>query len=224
MTRTPVRRLAGLALVSTFLLTGCGSVTGFNPGVAVRVQDDTVSTDQVRATATAYCSASTESQPGQVVPNHYIAGLAASSYAVRSAADQLMADHGVTIDSSYDQAIDGAQKQLAPLSDAQREAVIQVSAASLYVAAAETAVGRDVLGGSPSDDDAQAAGAKEFASWLDDHDVRIDPRYGVSVDQGTVVATDTSLSFALGDTAKKADAAQPDAAYAATLPASQRCG
>jgi peptidyl-prolyl cis-trans isomerase SurA len=206
------------------LLTGCGSVPGFNPGVAVRVQDDSVSTDQVRATATAYCSASMKTQPGQAVPNHYVAGLAASSYALRTAADQLMADHDVTIDDSYDQAIDGAQKQLASLTDTQREAVVQVGAASLYVAAAETAVGRDVLGGSPSDDDAQAAGAKEFASWLDDHDVRIDPRYGVSIDKGTVVAADTSLSFALGDTAKKADAAQPDATYAGALPASQRCG
>jgi hypothetical protein len=224
VTRTRVRSLAGLALVSMFLVSGCGSVPGFNPGVAVRIQDDTVSTDQVRATAAAYCDASVKTQPGQAVPNHYVAGLSASSYALRTAADQFMADHGVTVDASYDKAIDAAQSQLASLSDAQRDAVVQVGAASIYVAAAETAVGRDVLGGSPSDDDAQAAGAKEFASWLDDHDVRIDPRYGVSIDKGTVAAADTSVSFALGDTATKADAAQPDATYAKALPASQRCG
>jgi hypothetical protein len=54
--------------------------------------------------------------------------------------------------------------------------------------------------------------------------VQIDPRYGVEIGQGKVAAADTSLSFALGDTAKKADAAQPDAEYAGTLPDSQRCG
>lgn len=224
MTRTRVRSLAGLALVSMFLVTGCDSVPAFNPGVAVRVQDDTVSSDQVHATAAAYCDATTKAQPGQAVPNHYINGLAVSSYALRTAADQFMADHDVAIDDSYGQAIDGAQAQLAELSDAQRDAVIQVGAASIYVSAAETAVGRDMLGGSPAAADAQAAGKKEFAAWLDDHDVRIDPRYGVDIDQGIVAAADTSLSFTLGDTAKKADAVKPDATYAGTLPDSQRCG
>jgi hypothetical protein len=221
---TRVRGLALMAAVSAVLLTGCGAVPDLNPGVAVRVGDDTVSTQEVADAAAAYCDGSLKLKPGSVTPNHYINGLTASSFVLRDAADALMADHGVTIDASYGKAIDQAQAQLAPLSDAQREAVIQVGAASLYVAAAETAVGRDVLGGSPSDDDAQAAGAKEFASWLDDQDVRIDPRYGVTIDQGTVAAADTSLSFALGDTAKKADAAQPDATYAAALPAGQRCG
>jgi hypothetical protein len=224
VTHTRVRTLTGLALVSMFLVTGCGSVPAFNPGVAVRVEGDTVSRQQVQDTAEAYCTASVKTQPGQVVPNHYINGLAASSYALRAAADQFLADHDATIDDSYDQAIDGAQEQLAALPDAQRDAVVQVGAASIYVSAAETAVGRDALGGSPSDEDAQAAGAKEFAAWLDDHDVRIDPRYGVDVDQGAVVSADTSLSFAVGSTAKKADAAQPDADYAGSLPDSQRCG
>jgi hypothetical protein len=224
VTRTRLRSLAGLAIVSTFLLTGCGSVPALNPGVAVRVEGDTVSRQQVQDTAAAYCTASVKSQPDQVVPNHYVNGLSASSYALRAAADGFMADHGVEIDKSYTAAIDGAQAQLATLPDSQRDAVVQVGAASIYVDAAETSVGREVLGGSPSDADAKAAGQKEFTAWLDDHDVRIDPRYGVTIDGGTVAAANTSLSFALSETATKADATQPDATYAGTLPVSQRCG
>ena len=223
MTHTRVRSLGGLALVSMFLVTGCGSVPALNPGVAVRVGDDTVSRQQVQDTADDYCAATLTRNAGQV-PNHYNNGLSASAYALRAAADRFMDDHDVSVDDSYDQAIGEAEAQLADLSDAQRDAVIQIGGASVYASAAEISVGRDLLGGSPSDEDAQAAGQKEFVSWLDDHDVRIDPRYGVSVDEGAITGADTSLSFALGSTATKADAAEPDATYAASLPASQRCG
>ncbi len=75
MTRTRARSLAGLALASTLLLTGCGSVPGFNPGVASRVGDETVTTNDVDEVTESYCGAA-EAQltDGQVLPNSYLRG------------------------------------------------------------------------------------------------------------------------------------------------------
>jgi peptidyl-prolyl cis-trans isomerase SurA len=222
-----MRGLAGLALVSTVLLTGCGSVPELNPGVAVQVGDDTFTTNDVHDTATTYCSAQ-KPQSGQALANHYINGLTAGAFALRSAADQLMAAHDVTVDESYQQAIDQAEPQLAALTSSERDAVIEVGATSVYVDAAQLAVGRAVLAergiGAPTDKEASAAGHEALLAWIDDHDVRIDPRFGVTIDEGVTTATDTSVSFAVSKTATSADTDTPDADYAVALPQTQRCG
>jgi hypothetical protein len=222
---------AALAAASVVLLTGCGAVPDLNPGVAVRVEDDTVSTQDLEDLATDYCSAlSSSEQTGGAVPNHFVYGLSASSLGLRAAASQLMAEHDVTPDASYDKAVEQAKtQQLAGLDDAQRDAVIEVGAASIYVTAAETSVGRKVLssegqGGSPSDEAALAAGQQALVAWIGDHDVRVDPKYGVSIDTGKAVLADTSVSYAVSDVAKAGQAEQPDSALAAALPESQRCG
>jgi peptidyl-prolyl cis-trans isomerase SurA len=218
--------VATLAAASVVLLTGCGAVPDLNPGIAVRVDDEKVSTRDLEELATDYCSAlSSGEQAGGAVPNHFVYGLSASSLGLRSAASQLMAEHGVTPDASYDKTVEQAKtEQLASLDEAQRAAVIEVGAASIYVTAAETSVGRKVLGGTPSDEEAQAAGQKALVAWIDDHDVQVDPKYGVSIDTGTAVLSDTSVSYAVSDVAKAGQAEQPDNALAAALPESQRCG
>jgi peptidyl-prolyl cis-trans isomerase SurA len=217
---------AALAAAAVVLLTGCGAVPDLNPGVAVRVDDDAVSTRDLEDLAVDYCSAlAAGEQAGGAVPNHFVYGLSASSLGLRSAATQLMAEHDVTVDASYDKTVEQAKtEQLASLDEAQRDAVIEVGAASIYVSAAETSVGRKVLGGTPSDEDALAAGQKALVAWIDDHDVRVDPKYGVSIATGTAVLSDTSVSYSISDVAKAGQAEQPDNAAAAALPESQRCG
>ena len=226
MTVTRVRGLVGLALVSTVLLTGCGSTPDLNPGVAARVGDDTVSVQHVADVAAGYCAAAEPQLQGQVLPNHYLNAQVASSIALRSAADQMMAKYDVTVDESYTKAEDAARKDdsLAELSDSARDALIEVQGAQTYVNAAEISVGKDALGASATADDAQAFGAKVFLAWLADHDVKFDPKYGVAIVEGKSVIEDTSLSYALSDTATKADATTPDSVYAGALPDSQRCG
>src|SRR6478736_4639034 len=189
VTRVPTRmhRVAGLAVASAALLTGCGAVPDLNPGVAVRVGDDTVSTRHVSDLSTDYCGAAAAQLQGQSLPGHYINGRVAGSIALRSAADQLLAEHGVEADSSYADAVKQVEAQLGSMKKAERDALIEVEGAETYVAAVETAVGRDTLGASATDKDALAAGQKEFLSWLDDHDVRIDPRYSVAIKQGQTV-------------------------------------
>jgi hypothetical protein len=219
-----VRALAGLAVASAVLLTGCGAVPDLNPGVAVRVGDDSVSARDVADLASDYCDAAKPQLQGQALPRHYLNGQVATSLALRSAADQLMAAHDVTVDKSYAEAVAQAETQLGDLTTPQRDAIVEVQGSEVYVAAAETSVGRATLGGSPSDKDAQAAGEKEFLAWLDDHDVRIDPRYGVAIEKGKSVPTDTSLSLGVSKTAKQAGAGTPDSTYAGGLPSTQRCG
>ena len=63
--------------------------------------------------------------------------------------------------------------------------------------------------------------SRRSASWLDDHDVAIDPQFGVEIENGQAVPTDTSVSYAVGDTAKKAQRRQPDQAYAALAAATR---
>jgi hypothetical protein len=214
---------AGLA-VAAVLLTGCGAVPDLNPGVAVRVGDDTVTSQHVADLASDYCDAAAGQLKGQPLPRHYLNGRVAGSLALRSAADQLLAETGTTADASYDAAVKQAESQLGDLEPAQRAAIVEVQGSEIYVAAAELAIGKKTLGGTPSDADATAAGHKAFLSWIDDHDVRIDPRYGVAIDKGQAVPDDTGLSQAVSKTATTADAATPDSTYAGGLPQTQRCG
>jgi peptidyl-prolyl cis-trans isomerase SurA len=214
----------GLALAATVLLTGCNDVPALNPGVAARVGDDTISMGSVDDTATAYCQAAEKQlQEDQSLPQHYVRSQVAGSLALRSAADQFAAAHGVTADPSYDQAVQQAEQSLSDLSESQRQAIIDVQGAPTYVAAVEKAVGGS-LGGSGGDKAQAAAGQQAFQDWLADQDIRIDPRFGVSIDSGAAQPSDTSLSFALSDTSTKADADQPDTEYAGALPDNQRCG
>ncbi len=220
---TPTR-LAALALGATVLLTGCNDVPEFDPGVAAQVGDDTISMQTVNDTTAAYCQAAEKQlQQEQALPQHYLRDQVAGSLALRAAADQFAAEHGVTADPSYDQAVQQAEQSLSDLSESQRQAIIDVQGAATYVAAVEKAVGQS-LGGGGGDKATTAAGQQAFQDWLADQDIRIDPRFGVSIDGGTSTPSDTSLSFALSDTSTKANADQPDTEYAGALPDNQRCG
>ena len=217
-------RLVGVAIAATVLLTGCNEVPAFTPGVAARVGDDTISVSTVDDMTADYCAAAeTQLQEGQALPQHYLRGQVAGSLALRAAADQFAAEHGVSADPSYDAAVKQAEQSLADLSEAQRQAIIDVQGAATYVTAVEKAVGAS-LGGGGGDKAKQAAGQQAFQQWLADQDVSIDPRFGVSIDDGTSQLVDTSLSYALSDTSTKADADQPDTEYAGALPDTQRCG
>ncbi|MBZ5739749.1 SurA N-terminal domain-containing protein [Nocardioides mangrovi] len=210
MTRVPAS--IGLAVAALVLLTGCGSVPDFSPGVAARVGDQTVSDAQVRDVASVYCPAVAPQLQGQPVPLSQVNARVAGSLTLRSAAEQFADDEGVTADASYQKTIDQADKggQFKGLTDDQKDAVIEVGGAELYAAAVAKSVGSD--------------GEKLFDQWLTDHDVEINPRYGVALGDGKASLTDTSLSYAVSDTATKAGADSPDATYVGALPATQRCG
>lgn len=233
MTRVPprvprARGLAGLAVLSAVLLSGCGSVSGWNPGVAARVGDQTVSDSTVRQVSADYCSASESLQTGTAVAGSQINAQVAGSLAARAAAEQFLEANDAAVDASYDQSIQQGLKnidaQYPDLSDAQRDAIVEVEGASLYVSSAELAVGQELAGSGASDDQATAAGKKAFTTWMDDNDVVINPRYAVAIPDGQLAIADTDLSVAVSDVAVQAGSTDSDSGSAEALPESQRCG
>ncbi|GAB6985677.1 hypothetical protein [Nocardioides pyridinolyticus] len=214
MTRT--RSLVGLALASTVLLTGCsatGGASGWNPNVAARVADDTISLSEANDTAAAYCGALlTNPENDQVVPGRYVGARVVASLVLRSAAEQFAEEKGLTPHRSYDETVRQAEEggAFADLTEEEREAVIAVDGSGYYVQAVQRAAGED--------------GEEQFVRWLDDHAPELDPRYGIAIEDGTTVPADTGVSAGVSEVAQQAAASEPDAAYAAGLPENQRCG
>ena len=223
MTRT--RSLVGLALASTVLLTGCNA-SGWNPGVAVRVDDETLSLSDVQDTTAAYCSAvETQLEEGTAIANAVVGTQVAGSLALRSAAEQWAASVGVEPGDDYDIAADSLDRALEGLSEDQQQAVRDVNLAQPYLESVELVYGQQEVGESDKQADAaRAAGQEAFAAWLDDQDVRIDPRYAVALEDGTVTRVETQVSLPVSEVAKQVSSGEPDADYANGLATSQRCG
>ncbi len=210
---TRVSSLAGLALAATVLLTGCGAVPDLTPGVAAKIGDDTVSTGRVRDVAASYCAAVRRQPQSQPVAMSLVNQQVVTSLALREAATRFADEEGVTPDSSYQDTIDKAEAggEFKGLSAAEKDAVITVAGTQYYLTAVENGAGQD--------------GAARFQKWLADQDVRLDPRYGVTLDGGKAAPADTSLSYAVSDLAKADDGGQQsDAGAVLKLPSSQRCG
>ena len=226
MTRT--RSLVGLALASTVLLTGCstGGPAGWNAGVAVRVDDETISLSDVQDTTSSYCSAvETQLEEGSAIANAVVGTQVAGSLALRSAAEQWAASVGVEPGDDYDIAADSLDRALAGLSEEQQQAVRDVNLAQPYLDSVELVYGQQEVG--DSDDQADAAreaGQEAFSAWLDDQDVRVDPRYAVTLEDGAITRTETQVSLPVSEVAKKVSSGEPDAEYANGLATSQRCG
>ncbi len=232
--RPQVRRPVQVVVASLLLaggLSGCGVAgTGFQPGVAARVGDDTITVRQVDALTSDYCSSLHKqlASNSQVVPLHYLRGGIVGQLALVSAARQLAAQDGVQPGADYQRKVAELRDAVARLPEDQGQAVVEVESSSAYLQSVVTAVGKKELQRqgtqAPSDAAALAAGKKAFTDWLDQHDVQVDPQFGIRISQGQPVPTDGSLSYAVSDVAKKGDATQPDPAYAASLPDASRCG
>ncbi|MCW2853814.1 MAG: hypothetical protein JWM84_3478 [Nocardioides sp.] len=229
-TRGSRARLAALATaVLAVSLTGCGVAgTSFQPGVAAEVDGQKISTDRVDRLVGDYCDAVREQlqQDGSVVPLGYLRSGVVGQLALVSAAEQLAAEHGVDPTQDYERVVTDLEAQTRDLPEDQRDAVVEVNGSSAYVQAVQLAVGDKLLGEEGEPSGPQAAGqrgADELKAWLDDHDIDINPEFGIAFEDGQVVSEDTQLAFAVGDTATTSALEAPDQEYAKSLPASQRC-
>lgn len=223
MTSTRLRSIAGLAVAAAVTLSGCSSVPALNGGVAARVAEETVTMQEVADTAADYCSAvETRLADGQVLASSAVSSEVAGALALRAAADQFAAEQGVTVDPAFQQAQDALDADIAELTESQQEAVRQVFLAPTYVTAVEVAVGKQLVSGA-DDEAAKAAGEEAFAAWIEDNDVRIDPRFNITIDGGVRGRAATDVSYPVSTTAKDAVSGE-DTSYAAGLPSTQRCG
>jgi len=216
-------RAGGVVLAATLLLSGCA---GLRPGTAIEVGDETITTATLDDVTGSYCDAASDTldQQAQTVPLGYFRTGIAGLLAQREVASQVAAEHGVDPESdAYRRQLADLRTQLASLPDAHADAVLTVESARLYTQSAQVAIGEDVLGGGePSAQ--QAAGAAEMQRWIDENGVEFAPGLNVTMQDGAPATTDGSLSFAVSDAAKAGQEEQPNAAVAAELPASQRCG
>jgi hypothetical protein len=202
--------------------------------VAVEVGDQTVSTSKVDDLTVAFCEGLEPGlqSNGSVFPMSYVRGYVVRNLAVRAAAEQLAETYGVELPASYAQAVRDLRTQLATgFREDRIDDVVEVESVGAYVQAVELEVGDVLLAGegdAGADDQAKLArGEEALTEWLAEHPAEVNPRYGIkvvdtSLNEPTFV--DTSTSYALSDDAVKGASAEPDQAWAATLPSSQRCG
>lgn len=228
------RPVSGLAAVSVLLLSGalsgCGVAgTSFHPGVAAQVGDATVTTARVDSLASTYCSAVEDKlkAQSQALPNSYFRAGLAGQLALVSVAEQLADQYDVEPGAAYAQKVAQLRAATASLPKDQQDAVVEIESAPAYLAGVQQAIGERLQSSQGTTGDAAAqtkAGQRVFDAWFTDHDVTIDPQYGVEIKDGRAVPTDTSVSYPVGSAATSGAAPQPDPSYAASLPDSQRCG
>ena len=227
----PAQIAAGSVLLLSGLLSGCGIAgTNFHPGVAADVGDVSITSDRVDSVATNYCVAIEDqlSAEKQVLPQRYLRGGVVGQLALTAVAEQLADLYDVSAGPQYDQMVSELDAAVATLDDDVQESVIAIEGSGAYVSGIEVAIGAKLLmeqgATEPSPEEAAAEGQRIFAEWIADNDVEIDPEYAIAFVDGVPVPTNTDVSYAVGETAKLGGAENPDADYAAGLPASHSCG
>jgi len=220
-----VRTLRALPVLSVVLLAGCGVAgTQFHPGIAAEVGDQTITTRHVDQVTDDYCKAvekvSKTQDSTQARPMRYLTHTFANDLIVRAAAEQLAQDYDVQPTTSYKDALAQLEPQLTSLTEEQKDAVREVFGARAYTDDVLSQIGEISLtkqGKTDANNDEQSAeGQKLLDAWVADHDVEVNPKYGI--DLGTAAQVDTDLSYPLGAAATGGLKADPDPAYTSTLP------
>ena len=225
--------LAGVVALAAFTLSGCAGAE-LNPGVAVAVGADSVSTSRIDELTVAYCEG-LEPQleaNGAVFPMSYVRGYVVRNLTVRAAAEQLAEEYDVELPPGYAESVRSLRDQLAAgFREDRVDDVVEVESVGAYVQAVQTEIGGRLLASEgdsgASDEEKLARGQQAMVEWLAEHPADVNPRYGIKVVDTSLDApafVDTSTSFPLSENAAKGAQEEPDQAYAATLPSTQRCG
>jgi hypothetical protein len=216
-------------------LAGCGSDLGpdIHPSSAAVVGEEKVSIDEVDDDAQDLCHLL---EP-QLRANQTTWSMAkVRSFILDSLVLDILThrfaeERGLEPAEGYKQAITQSRQRNAEGGLKGRDAAtaLELDTRSAYHQAITLSAGIEAAGGKPaSQEEFQAAsqqGEAIFEEWRKGVDVVKDPRFGtVAQEQGLpYTASKDVLSVAVSDAAKKA-AGPEDAAYAESLPASQRCG
>lgn len=233
---SPSRLVLAVVPLAAVLLSGCsGAVTaggGSGPGVAVRVADDQVRLTEVDLAADGVCRGIMPQleERGQAVPLGDVRRYAVRTLATRLQVEQWAADRDVTAGATYETRRAQLEGQAASMPADVRDEYVRVESTQAFTQDLLVQVGRTALQAqgtaAPTDEAAFEAGALDFQEWATGRsdEVEIDPRFGLSLDEGTFVVAETGSSVAVSDAARQGVAEQVDPAYAASLPESQRCG
>ena len=243
-TRNPL-----IATIATpaVLATGC-TAGGSSPGTAVSVGGDSVSLSRVDRLAADYCEGSRDNlkAQNQVYPMTLLRWEAVNAVIDRMVGDQVAEEYDVRPGTDYSRKIDSLRSQTETLDDEIRDSVIEVAGAQAYVQDLTLQAARKILDeqgvSDPSDDQLVATASDLRERWTKEHEVRIDPRFGLDYRNGYIVPgrDEGSLSVEVGRSKERTDAlfsmieaktqqelveAQKQVnAFARDLPADQRCG
>lgn len=221
MTAAPTWLTVGVA---GLLLTGCGSAT---PGVAAQIGDEELTVRDIDSATAHYCT-SVEEQLESPVPMSFVRQYVVQLLTLRSQADQVADDYGVTAGSSYQNDVAQRQGTAATLPEEVRDDYIQLTSTPAYAQDIVDQIGAITLEdqgiADPTSDQVTQAGLDVFNQWPDANGIDIDPRFGAASVDGVLSPIDTNTSVAVSEIAKSGLAEQPDPAYAETLPSTQRCG
>lgn len=224
MTTPRLRRLAGLAVVSTLALSGCGLA---NPGVAARVGDDTITVRDVNEESDLICQA-VEKDLQDPLPMSLARYQILTGQISRAIATQIAEEYDVSPGSDYTSAVAAAEVQVAAYPEETRDTLLTVTTTQTYVESILAEASKKLLAEEgltdPTPDEITARSQELFATWPDSHSLDIDPRFGFEFVDGAYTSADTGVSVAVSDTAKAGQAEEPDPAVTALLPVSQRCG
>lgn len=212
---------------------GCSVAgTDFQPGVAAEVGDSSLTTDHVDTLSLDYCDA-IASRLQNPISLQQLRSNVVSVLSADAAARQVAAQYHVTAGSDYQRSLTTLKAAVAALPADQQQAVLEIEGSQTLVSSVVLAVGRQVLQqrGATIPDNAKAAssaesqaGQKALTTWVTDHEVRIDPRYGLSAQDGTITTDDPALSTAVSTTALDSALTDSNPDAAADLPENQRCG
>ncbi|RYC09635.1 hypothetical protein [Nocardioides zhouii] len=206
------------------LLTGCGSAA---PGVAVQVGDEVLTVRDIDATTSHYCTAVGE-QFESTVPMSFVRQYVVQLLTLRSQAEQLADDYGVTAGSTYQNDVAQRQGTARTLPEDVRADYIRLTSAPSYAQDVVDQIGKVVLDDQgvtdPTTEQVTQAGLDVFNQWPDANGIDVDPRYGLASVDGVLKPVDTNTSVAVGDTAKLGLSETPDPGFADTLPSTHRCG
>ena len=209
--------LAGL------LLTGCGSAA---PGVAVKVGDEELTVRHVDAVTANYCTAVGDLE--SEVPMSFVRQYVVQLLTLRSQASQLADEYGIEAGSAYRNDVAQRQGTAGTQPEEVREDYVELASTTAYAQDIVDQIGRITLEDAgvadATPEQATEAGIDVFNQWPDANGIEIDPRYGLEVRDGVLTPVDTNLSAAVGETAQAGLGAEPDPAFARTLPANHRCG
>jgi hypothetical protein len=199
-----VRRVTLLtAPVLALLLTACGG-SGPQPGTALALDGQRVTTTHVQEVANRYCKAlakvgSTAST--QTVQNQVVGALAA-----RLAAERFADARGIRPRPSYAADVAQLRAQLADFDRDTQDAIIEVEGAQPFVSAVTEPVGE-----------------QSFTRWLGGQHMTVNPVYGMTLTGARFARVDGSLSVAESEQAKTAAKAAADPS-AAPAPGGRSCG
>ena len=129
MTTPRLRRLAGLAVVSTLALSGCGLA---NPGVAARVGDDTITVRDVNEESDLICQA-VEKDLQDPLPMSLARYQILTGQISRAIATQIAEEYDVSPGSDYTSAVAAAEVQVAAYPEETRDTLLTVTTTQTYV-------------------------------------------------------------------------------------------